>query len=95
MHGFGGVRLFDMRGRSGWRLLGHRGGAIRGALLGPFGRSRAAAENLAQLLRHIIIDRTRVGLLFGNAQLWKFVQQFVSFNFQLPGQHVNANLVHK
>ena len=49
----------------------------------------------AELLRQIIIDGTRVRLLFGNAQLWKFVQQFVSFNFQLPGQHINANLVHK
>jgi len=95
MYGFGGVRFFDVRGRSTWRLFGRRSGAVRGGLLGPLGSSRAAAENLAELLRHIIIDGTRVRLLFGNAQLWKFVQQFVSFNFQLPGQHINANLVHK
>ncbi len=94
MHGFNGVRLFGLR-RGAGRLFRHSGGAVGGGLLGSFGSSRAAAENVAQLLRHIVVDGTRVSLLFGNAQLRKFVQQFVSFDFQLSGQHVNTNLVHR
>jgi hypothetical protein len=95
VYGFGDMRLFDLRRRSSWRLFGRRSGAVGGGLLGTLGSSRAAAENVTQLLRHIIVDGTRVSLLFGNAQLREFVQQFVSFDFQLPGQHVNSNLVHK
>jgi len=84
-----------MRGRGAWRFFRRRDGAVRGGLFGPFRGSGAAAEKVAQLLRYIIIDRTRVSLLFSNAQLRKFVQHFVSFDLQLPGQHVNTNLVHK
>jgi hypothetical protein len=84
-----------MRGRGTWRFFRRRGGAVGRRLFGPLRGSGAAAEKVAQLLRYIIIDRTRVSLLFSNAQLRKFVQQFVSFDFQLPGQHVNTNLVHK
>jgi len=95
LYSLGSMRRFDMRGRGAWRLFRRRTGAIGGGLLGPLSSSRAAAKNVAQLLRHIIIDGTRVSLLFSNAQLRKFVQQFVSFDFQLTGQHVNTNLVHK
>jgi hypothetical protein len=94
MDGFRRVRLFGRR-RGARRLFRRGGGAIRGRLLGALGGSRAAAENMAQLLRHIVIDGTRVSLFFGNAQLRKFVQQFVSFDFELTGQHINTNLVHK
>jgi hypothetical protein len=52
------------------------------------------SENPAQLLGHIVVYGTRVSFLFGNAQLGKLDQQFVSFHFQLTGQHINANLVH-
>jgi hypothetical protein len=95
LYSFGSLRLFDMRGRGTWRLFRRRGGAVGRGLFGPLRSSGAAAEKVAQFLRYIIIDRTRVSLLFSNAQLRKFVQQFVSFDFQLPGQHVNTNLVHK
>ena len=95
MCGFGNGRLFRLHRSGGGGLFGRRGGAVGGRLLGSFGGSGAAAENMAQLLSDVFVDGTRVSFLFGNAQLGKFVQQFVSFDFQLPGQHVNTNLVHK
>jgi hypothetical protein len=33
--------------------------------------------------------------LLGNAELGELIEQFVGFDFQLPRQDVNANLVHK
>jgi hypothetical protein len=87
-----------------WRLFGFRrccaglfrysscgtvGAGLCGRLTGP-----STAENAAQLVGHILVDRARVSLLLGNAQLGEFVQQFVSLDFQFPGQDVNTNLVH-
>jgi hypothetical protein len=36
-----------------------------------------------------------MSLLLGNAELGELIQQFMGFDFELPCQDVNANLVHK
>jgi hypothetical protein len=94
VYGFGGLWLWCFRFCRDARLFLNGCGAVRTAQLAPLAACRAS-EDLAQLLRHVVVDRARVRLLLGNAQLRKLVQQFVSFDFQLPGQYVNANLVHK
>jgi hypothetical protein len=81
---FNATRLFGQTGRR----------TIRAGLFGSLATSRAG-ENEAQFFRHIFVNRTRVSLLFCNAQLGELVQQFVGLHFQLSGQKVNANLVHK
>jgi len=54
-----------------------------------------AAEDPAEFLGDIFIDRTGVSLLLFNAQLWQFIQQLMSLYFQLPSQDVNPNLIHR
>jgi hypothetical protein len=49
----------------------------------------------AQLDRHVLVDGTGVRLLFGDAQLREQLEYFVSFDFQLPRQLVDANLLHR
>lgn len=68
-------------------------GPVRTGLCGGF-TGPSTAENAAQLNGHILVNRTRVSLLLGNAQLGEFVQYFVSLDFQFAGQDVNTNLVH-
>jgi hypothetical protein len=89
------MRLLRLRGRNAWFLFQRSRCAIVGGLFGPLRGAGAAAENAAQFFRYVVIDGTGVSLFFRNAQLGKFLQQFVSFDFQLAGQHVNSNLVHK
>jgi len=96
LRGPGGLRRLLFLGglRRGARFFGHRS---RGAIgIGSVSRfPPTSSENLPQFHGDILIDRAGVCLFFRNAQLGEFVQQFVSFDFQLPSQHVNPNLVHK
>ncbi len=55
----------------------------------------AALQQPPQPDRDILVDRAGVGLLFRNAQLGQPVKDLVRFDFQLPGQLINANLVHR
>jgi hypothetical protein len=48
-----------------------------------------------QLDRDVLIDRAGVRLLLADAQFGEPVQDLVSFHFQLPGQLVNPNLLHR
>jgi hypothetical protein len=48
-----------------------------------------------KLERRVFVDGAGVRLLFGNAQFGEQLQNFVSFDFQLPRQLVNANLLHR
>jgi len=43
----------------------------------------------------IFIDRAGVGFLLCYAQFGKLVQDLVCFDFQLPSQLINTNLLHK
>jgi hypothetical protein len=65
-------------------------------LLFGFERSFSVRE-LVKVLPHklgvIEIDRTRVRLLFGDADLGKEFDQYLRFDLQLACQLVNSNLV--
>jgi hypothetical protein len=50
---------------------------------------------LAKFRRDIFVDRAGVGLFFLNAQLRKLVEDLVGLDFQLPGQLVYPDLLHK
>jgi hypothetical protein len=79
---------------SGWFFDEGARSAVRA---GRF-RARAsarAAENLAQFIGHIVVHRTGVSLFLGDAKFREFVDQFVSFDLQLPRQHINADLIHR
>ena len=53
------------------------------------------AEEPPQFDGDVFVDRAGMGLLLGYAQLGELVQNLVRFDFQLPSQLINANLVHK
>lgn len=75
----------------GWRH-GRRGGArfrFR-VLLGNL-----MAEEPPQFDGDVFVDRAGMGLLLGYAQLGELVQNLVRFDFQLPSQLINTNLVHR
>jgi len=54
-----------------------------------------AAQQPAQPDRHVFVDGAGVRLLFGDAQFGQPVQDLVSLDFELPGQLVDANLLHR
>jgi len=47
---------------------------------------------LPHLLRFVRFDGTGVGLLFGDANGGKEIEDFLALDFQLPGQIVDSNL---
>jgi hypothetical protein len=49
----------------------------------------------AQLDRHVFINRAGVRLFLADTQLRKPVEDLVSFDFQLPRQLVDTNLLHR
>jgi hypothetical protein len=81
----GGGWFFNYSGRS----------AVRAGLLRPRGSASSSAEDLAQFLGYIVVHRAGVSLLLGDAQFREFVDQLMSFDLQLPRQHVNADLIHR
>ena len=90
-------RGFNRRGR---RCLCHRRGSRcrRGRFwLGRCtfyfsGRRRSAAcKHQAQLHGDVLIDGTRVSLLFRHAQLRQLVDQLLRFDLELPGQHIGID----
>jgi hypothetical protein len=80
----GGGWFFNCSGRS----------AIRAGRFCARGRA-PSAEDLPQFFGDVVVHRAGVSLLLGDAQFREFVDQFVSFNLQLPCQHVYADLVHR
>jgi hypothetical protein len=48
-----------------------------------------------QLDRDVLVDGAGMRLLLGDAKFREQLQNFVSFDFQFPGQLVNANLSHR
>ena len=91
-------RLGDRRGPARRCLVCRRCGH-RCRLFGDFLRrlrlGRGEAIQRSQLDRHVFVDRAGVRLLFRYAELGKPLQNFMSFDFQLPCQLVDANLLHK
>jgi hypothetical protein len=86
--------LFGLLGRRARFFRHGRRGTVPSGLSGRC-NSASSAEDAAQLLGHILVDRAGVSFFLRNAQLGELVQQFVSFHFQLAGQNVDSNLVHK
>jgi hypothetical protein len=78
----------------GWFFNYHGRRAVRARLFRLGGSSRSA-EDLAQFLGYIVVHRAGVCLLLGDAQFREFVDQLMSFDLQLPRQHVNADLIHR
>jgi hypothetical protein len=89
---FGGLRLFRFRDRR-YPLVCGRRTAVSTAARRRF-RCIEAIKPL-QLKRHVLVDGAGVGHLFGDAQFRQPFQDLPGLHFQLPGQLVNANLVHR
>ena len=62
----------------------------------PAGSLRCAggAEVGADFLRFVVFERTGMGLLLGDSDFRKYVENRFAFDFQLPGQIVDSNLAH-
>jgi hypothetical protein len=71
--------------------LGHRHG--RG-VLGLRGRPFLAVDSPANQLRYRFVYGTRVGFLFGDAELWQHFEKRVRGDLELPGELVDANFTH-
>jgi hypothetical protein len=74
------------------------GGFGRGLLLVPSGAPvffpTRARQALAQQFRNIFVDRTGVGLLFGDTEFRQEVQDRARFYLELPRQFINPNFLH-
>src|SRR4029077_19647176 len=88
------LRLLNRYMGSGWLFDDGSRSTVRAGLVCARAGARSA-ENLAEFFGYIVVHRTGVSLLLGDAKLWEFVDEFVSFDFQLPRQHVNADLIHR
>ncbi len=74
------VLISSAPGRAGTRVL--RGKQPR----------RCSGKVLPHILRFVRFDGTGVGLLFGDANGGKEIEDFLALDFQLPGQIVDSNL---
>jgi hypothetical protein len=64
-----------------------------------FSRVRAARRNLAgviaaQTVGHVVVDRTGVGHLLGDAEFLQFLDDLARLYFQLSRQFIDSNLTH-
>jgi hypothetical protein len=75
-------------------VVGGRGG-VRLALRFRLIVRRLLTVMAAQLESRVFVDGAGVRLLFSNAEFGEQLQNFVSFDFQLPRQLVDANLLHR
>lgn len=64
-----------------------------GGLLGVFGGFGEGAEVLAGEFGVLDINRTRMGLLFLDANLGEILDQDLGLDLEFPGQFIYANLV--
>jgi hypothetical protein len=55
---------------------------------------RVAGIIPAQFLRHVVIDRTGVGHLLGNAEFLQLLDDLPRLYFQLSRQFIDSNLAH-
>jgi hypothetical protein len=60
---------------------------------GMFAIGNLMTEEPPQFESDIFVDRAGVGLLLRYAQFGKLVQDLMRFDFQLPSQLINANLL--
>jgi hypothetical protein len=89
-------RVILLLGRCLFGLFGHGHGAplvILGSGAG-FRVGNIQPIKTPQADRHVFVDGAGMRLLFRDAQLGEPVQDFVSLDFQLPGQLVDSNLLH-
>jgi len=89
----GRTRFRNRRFFDGRLFHGDRRAAI--AFRTSSGRNSSHGNTLPYQLRNGFIDRTGVGLLFRDAELWKHLEYFVRGNLKLPCQLINPNLTHK
>ena len=85
--GLGNVREIDL----GFDLV-VAAGCARGARAGR-GSFGARFKNGAHLLSLVVLERTGVRLLLGDTSFRKNVENRLAFNFQLPSQIVDSNLL--
>jgi hypothetical protein len=78
--------VFRLRGRSGWLGFFHRRFA---AGLGRYTVKRAQFDG------DVFVDGAGMRLLLRDAQFGKALEDFMSLDFQLPRQLVDANLLHR
>jgi hypothetical protein len=93
--GRGRLCFYGGRGTGGVEILLDEvlGGFVRVFPRGArFGR---LSEVLPQFDCDVLVYRAGVGLLFTHAELGKAVQYFVCLHFELSGQLVNSNLLHR
>jgi hypothetical protein len=57
-------------------------------------RFTAGAEVGPHFVSFVVFQRTRMGLLLGDSNLWKYVKNGFALDFQFSGQIVDSNLAH-
>jgi hypothetical protein len=62
----------------------------------PVGHERLliAAKIAAQLVRVVVVDRTRMRQCLGNAELAQFIDDLTRLDFELPRQLIDSDLTH-
>jgi hypothetical protein len=55
---------------------------------------RFATVVTAQLVGFVVVDRTGVGYLLGDAKFVQLVDDLARLHFQLPRQFIDSNLTH-
>ena len=93
-----GLRLSDRLGDRRWRRLRLRfeilrslfdGGRVSGSVA-----ARASAQSSAHFERDVVVERTRVGLLIGHAQLGQQLEDHVRLNLQLASKLIYTDFTH-
>jgi hypothetical protein len=84
----GDVRKINLR----LDLVG--GWAARACRLGCMSFSPRSTQTRTHLVRFVLFQRTGMGLLFGDPDFRKHIENCFAFDFQLPCQIVDSNLAH-
>jgi hypothetical protein len=63
--------------------------------IGVFELRNILTEEAPEFDGDILVDRAGVGLFLSYPKFGKLFQNFLCFDFQLPSQLINANLLHK
>jgi hypothetical protein len=53
-----------------------------------------SCHSAAEIQHHVVVERTGVGLLIGDAQFRQQLQNDVRLDFEFPSQLVDANFTH-
>jgi hypothetical protein len=87
--GLHSARLIVSRLKSGFPSL-----CVISALLMGHDHRGVAAEIAPQLLGVVVVDRTRMGQGFDDAEIVQFIDDLTRLNFELPRQLIDSDLTH-